>query len=504
ELRNDAGDWNPVDDKLVNGGIRMKEFINAASASLMSTMHMDVNIQSDELPLAYVYSSGVDTINIDFSNKPDNLNVKISVDGQTVLETTTSNQTITFGYDYKTPFMVTWSDGKNTSYLSVDAIDIRNSISTYGNNYYYLTNNGISSNIGDFDTMASHIYQNEVITYQNEIVNIDTLEVRSANGLWNILSTKPIFTFDYEGDVLKTFYAYSTYGDMSVEQQAIIENGEYYGLDPNMSNRAKGFIIDEYQNKIFVSSIYNDELINWYHNIKTPDEFSNMDIREITCSIESNEPIVLVRYNNGSLVGFDYTTGEQLELFSEIEYGFFDYVASTFTSMFKVSRSSALQGSYAIAVSNISALDASENADVIELFSLAPESDKEGGSDGPGYNIHDTKVKLVFDTENEEFIIAKSEGHNLVGGSGVSTGHANGNGTGSGNKKERIDRELQDEIDELAKENNIPGLSNGIVGSTGVVNNSSSVIKTVFIAIMVICVVTSVSIIFMRFKRGRL
>lgn len=504
ELRDDAGNWNPVNDILVNGGIKMKEFISASSASLMSIFHMDVDIQSDELPLAYVYSSGVDTVNIDFSSKPENLNVKITAEGQTVLDTVVSQQTLTFGYDYKTPFMITWSDGVHTSYLSVDAIDVRNSISTYGDNYYYLTNNGISSNIGDFNTMASHIYKNEVITYQNEIVNIDTLEVRGTNRLWNVVDTRPLFTFDYEGDVLKTYYAYSTYGDLCIEQQAIIENNEYYGLDPNMSNRAKGFIIDEYQNKTFVSSIYEDELINWYHNIKTPEEFSNMDIREITCSIESNIPVVLIRYYNGSLIGFDYTTGEQLELFSEIEYGFLDYVASTFSSMFKVSRSSALQGSYEIAVSNISALDISENADVIELFSLAPVSDKEGGSDGPGFSIHDTKVKLVFDTENEEFVIAKSEGHNLVGGNGVSDGHANGNGTGQGNKKEKVDRELQDEIDELAAKNNIPGLSSGIVGNTGIVNNSFSVIKTVFVSIMLICATVSIGIIFIKFKRGRI
>ena len=501
EGRDDTGAWNPVDDVLINGGVRIKQFVNATSASLLSAFHMPVNIIDEELPMLYAYSSGVDTVNLELSYMPENdIYVSVTVDGENVIDTLMDNQTLTFNYDYKTPFMVSWSDGTRSSYKDFDAIDIRNSVSTYGDNYYYLTSRGIGSNNGDIDIMATHIFKDEVITYSDEIINLSTSQRRSANTLWNIVADKPLFEFEYEGDILKTFYAYSSYQGVDFDQQAIIYDGEYYGLDYNMSDRAKSFVIDTYQNKIFVSSIYDNELINWYHNLKTPEEFSNMDIREISCSIESNNPIVLVRYNNGSIVGFDYTNGEELELFSEVEYNFVDYVVSTFSSMFKVSRSSALQGSYAYALSTVEALDASENADVIELFSLAPESDKEGIDTGIGYNVHDTKVKLVFDAENEEFVIDKVASE-YVDGKGNSTGHATSTGHAKSNE---VNRDLQDKIEEIAEKNNIPGLSNGIKGNTGTVTSGTSVVRVAFIALMAIVSVSAIIAVLSRFTRGKL
>ena len=501
EGRDDTGAWNPVDDVLVNGGVRIKQFVIAQGASLLSAFNMPVNIIDEELPMLYAYSSGVDTVNLELSYMPESdIYVSVTVDGETVIDTLMDNQTLTFNYDYKTPFMVSWGDGSRRSYKDFDAIDIRNSVSTYGNNYYYLTSRGIGSNNGDIDIMATHIFKDEVITYSDQIVNLSSNSTRAIGNLWTIVADKPIFEFEYEGDTLKTFYTYSSYQGVDFDQQAIIYEDEYYGLDYNMSSKAKGFIIDTYQNKIFVSSVYDGELINWYHNIVTPDEFNSMDIREISCSIESNNPIVLVRYNNGSIVGFDYTNGEELQLFSEVEYNFVDYVVSTFSSMFKVNRSSALQGSYAYALSTVEALDASENADVIELFSLAPESDKEGVDTPIGYNVHDTKVKLVFDEENEEFVIDKVASE-FVDGKGNSTGHATSVGHA---KSDGVNRDLQDKIEEIAEKNNIPGLSNGIKGNTGTVTNSTSVVRVVFIAIMAIVSVSAIIAVLSRFTRGKL
>lgn len=501
EGRDDTGAWNPVDDVLVNGGVRIKQFVSAQSASLLSAFHMPVNIIDEELPMLYAYSSGPDTVNLELSYMPENdIYVSVTVDGERVIDVLMDNQTLTFNYDYKTPFMVSWSDSTRSSYKDFDAIDIRNSVSTYGDNYYYLTSRGIGSNNGDIDIMATHIFKDEVITYDDVIVNLATSQRRNAGSLWTVAADKPLFEFEYEGDTLRTFYTYSNYQGVDFDQQAIIYEGEYYGLDYNMSEKVKGFIIDTYQNKVFVSSIYDGELINWYHNIVTPDEFNTMDIREISCSIESNNPIVLVRYNNGSIVGFDYTNGKELELFSEVEYNFVDYVVSTFSSMFKVSRSSALQGSYAYALSTVEALDASENADVIELFSLAPESDKEGIDTGIGYNVHDTKVKLVFDEENEEFVIDKVASE-YVDGKGNSTGHATSTGHA---KSDGVNRDLQEKIEEIAEKNNIPGLSNGIKGNTGTVTNGTSVVRVAFIALMAIVSVSAIIAVLSRFTRGKL
>ena len=168
--------------------------------------------------------------------------------------------------------------------------------------------------------------------------------------------------------------------------------------------------------------------------------------------------------------------------------------------MFKVSRSSALQGSYAYALSTVEALDASENADVIELFSLAPESDKEGIDTGIGYNVHDTKVKLVFDAENEEFVIDKVASE-YVDGKGNSTGHATSTGHAKSNE---VNRDLQDKIEEIAEKNNIPGLSNGIKGNTGTVTSGTSVVRVAFIALMAIVSVSAIIAVLSRFTRGKL
>ena len=129
---------------------------------------------------------------------PENdIYVSVTVDGENVIDTLMDNQTLTFNYDYKTPFMVSWSDGTRSSYKDFDAIDIRNSVSTYGDNYYYLTSRGIGSNNGDIDIMATHIFQDEVITYSDEIINLSTSQRRSVNTLWNIVADKPLFEFEY-------------------------------------------------------------------------------------------------------------------------------------------------------------------------------------------------------------------------------------------------------------------------------------------------------------------
>ena len=73
----------------------------------------------------------------------------------------------------------------------------------------------------------------------------------------------------------------------------------------------------------------NGSLSSFKEEIKYPASFVNKNIVEVSFDKTSNEPIMIIRYNSGNVLAFNYVTGEKLYKYGENSAStLFEYISS--------------------------------------------------------------------------------------------------------------------------------------------------------------------------------
>jgi hypothetical protein len=109
---------------------------------------------------------------------------------------------------------------------------------------------------------------------------------------------------------------------------------------------------DEYQ-----ISLTDNSLVSIKKAIKYPTFFNNNDIVEVTTDITTDNPVMLIRYDNGYIYAFDYYQGEELFTYGEKpEVSLFRYVFSNFKDEITLSNSSSYgeSGDLKVKIENVS------------------------------------------------------------------------------------------------------------------------------------------------------
>ena len=89
-----------------------------------------------------------------------------------------------------------------------------------------------------------------------------------------------------------------------------VKNGEVTAISSHLDVVKDSIIIDSYNGDKYCIVLADGMIVNMTDSkVNMPKEFINEDIQYMTHNINSNSHILLVRYFDGAVAGFNYITG---------------------------------------------------------------------------------------------------------------------------------------------------------------------------------------------------
>lgn len=294
-------DWSVTNFSLEN-----ENNVSMLSRSMMFRRSLKKNVSYHSLPEVYVYASDADKINVEFSSK-DSCSY-FEIDGK---KYNIDKRTYTFSYNYDKDFVIKVSDGLSSKEVKVSLNNIKHNIGTNDSKYYFLDGKKLKGNIKDTSNKYNNIFNNYALRANGDIYDVvNEKVVGKASSNFTLLDTKPLYEFEYNGNLIYTYYNYSVLNTDEVNKQLIVKNGNLEMLSSTLNSNKTSIIIDSYNDKNILSVLGSDGVIyNLKDKIKFPDSLTNKNIKDMTSSINNKTSLILIEYKNGSIYGFDYRTG---------------------------------------------------------------------------------------------------------------------------------------------------------------------------------------------------
>lgn len=263
------------------------------------------------LPNVTIYPSGINTLNFDF----DTMGANITINGHTY---DIDSNTLSIYYNYNEDITYTLSNGKYTKEYSIKKEDLRNTINTLNDYYYYLDNGNIISNNGNLLGNYIHLYKNEALNSEGNILNINTGDIKEVSIKNFEKLTKPVelVGYEYRGSKINTYGTYSTIDNKKMDNQIFIKGINMGMISTNLNNLKNKVIIDNYNNKKVLVTLVSGKLTSLMNDIKLPDDFINQNIVDMTSNINDDSSIILVKYDDNTYYAFDYKTGKKIDIVS--------------------------------------------------------------------------------------------------------------------------------------------------------------------------------------------
>lgn len=294
-------DWSVTSFSLEN-----ENNVSMLSRSMVFRRSLKKNVSYHSLPEVYVYASDADKINVEFSSK--DLCSYFEIDGK---KYNIDKRTYTFSYNYDKDFVIKVSDGLSSKEVKVSLNNIKHNIGTNDSKYYFLDGKKLKGNIKDTSNKYNNIFNNYALRASGDIYDVvNEKVVGKVSSNFTLLDTKPLYEFEYNGNLIYTYYNYSVLNTDEVNKQLIVKNGNLEMVSSTLNSNKTSIIIDSYNDKNILSVLGSDGVIyNLKDKIKFPDSLTNKNIKDMTSSINNKTSLILIEYKNGSIYGFDYRTG---------------------------------------------------------------------------------------------------------------------------------------------------------------------------------------------------
>ena len=285
-----------------------------------------------EIPDAYVYTSSVDTINIDFENIDEYSylvlnNEKYKIDSLT--------KTIKFDFSKDFEFYIT--DGQKIKNYSIKLSDLLKNINVVDNNYYVIKDNKVITNDENVSLdNAVNIFDKEILLKDNSIYNIENHESRKSD-INNYSITNLVSLYDSEifDNKIKTYATYSTIDDDYIEDQVFVKNNDLEIISAELENKKDVILIDNYNGNNHLIYLGNDKHLHSLKDpINYPSKFINADIRDISTNLYSNTDLLGVLYENGNFMIFNYKTGSLVYDSNEYKPNIIEYTLTYYDANF--------------------------------------------------------------------------------------------------------------------------------------------------------------------------
>lgn len=308
-------------------------------AAVMMTMSMRER-QVDMSQAITMYSSGVDTFNMDFAQDffdmfGTDVTMKLfsaAEDGssETVwAETTVDKRSFTFKYDYMTVVGATLTYTDDTGRVRSQTINITpaqlvNTAMLYDGEGYYIEG-GSLYRASDANLISEgswiHLQAGKALDTEGKIVNISDLSDagNAAAGL-SLTSTGPLYTFSYSGKELNTYGTYTSVVDaggeaISDEHKLYVKNGELISISTTLNPVSDGiFAYSDGDGSIILTLDVEGRLhsLGSVNVLERFRNFTNRNFRAMTSNMNSGGTLVILSRTDGSMSGYDVKTGEEL------------------------------------------------------------------------------------------------------------------------------------------------------------------------------------------------
>ena len=224
-------------------------------------------------------------------------------------------------------------------------------VMVYGNEYYYISEEGIVHGVGASSSSQSAgagassesatsggdegvvdetaqtlsgsyitIYNGHALSEDGSVIDVNGAgPIRTAAGCTQLSQTVPVQSFDYGGYRIETYskFAEVLNSDVVPKEAQILKGytGNVGFIDGSMENIKDSVLLytkdgNEYQTILGADGIMIDMFQG--DNLNAPEDFKSSGIVYMTNNLNCNVPFVLVEYQNGGIVGYNYMTGEYL------------------------------------------------------------------------------------------------------------------------------------------------------------------------------------------------
>ena len=229
-------------------------------------------------------------------------------------------------------------------------------VMTYGTAYYYITNDGVVRGYGSSaaddsgesnsveDSSAELIAGNFIHIYNGKGLTKDGIVRDLASGGDDILANKglkllkdktvALQSFDLNGKGVRTYWTHTLISsDGVIERQAQIlksKNGSMNIMDASVESVKDSVVMYNKDGADFLTVLGVDGIMTDLYqgdNINSPEDFKPSGIVYMTNNLETTAPFILVEYQNGGIVGYNYMTCEYLfNNFKKNQMSLLDYL----------------------------------------------------------------------------------------------------------------------------------------------------------------------------------
>ncbi|MGM9877694.1 MAG: LamG-like jellyroll fold domain-containing protein [Bacilli bacterium] len=299
---------------------------------LIGMSALSINSLYSDIPNYYIYPSGIDTINIEFDEIAKDMSIIYKING-IEYKTNVEKKTYTLAYDYESDASITISNAFETKTIDLNKDDLSKQIAIFNNNYYNIEDNTLYENNKSIIKDALHIYNNLVLLKNNKTYDILTKEINniiSNNGILN--SEIPLYRSSIEDKIINTYYKYTLVNDEIKDGQILLNNNIMYVFNTK-DTKNDNIIFNNYNNLEYQIVLTNDGKIEAYkESIIYPNSFVNANIKQISFDKNTTEPLIIVKYESGNVIVFNYVNGNKIfEFGKNMNATLFEFVSSKFS-----------------------------------------------------------------------------------------------------------------------------------------------------------------------------
>lgn len=344
-------------DNLVQKQLTLSRLPLPRDKAMARTLNLtsSYGLRQVEATYGMLYASDIDKINVEFSEDLVNAGYYVLKSGDTTIaKEVIKDRVTTFSYAFDENLTFEYGFLKDTG-LSDDAIlkgsnleeiesillgvnDIKTDIMVYRNDYYYISDTGLVSTAGTWSGDFVTVMNGKALDLAGNIWNVESRKkVGSVTQITKQTEDNPLWTFKYGSIDIATYAKFSSikseYDTINRNAQIFVMNDQLFTVDGSLETRKTDILIYKLNGVQYQTVLGNDGMMvdmmqdDW--NI--PEDIDNQAIVRMSNTLNASVPYVLVEYNNGGIIGYNYATGDILfDNSIEREVSLLDYAVEFF------------------------------------------------------------------------------------------------------------------------------------------------------------------------------